>query len=102
MFPEYRYLHSYVSLLTLQAFPTSEKILDTGEETIAKKMKELCKSRSQKWADSQAEKLMAAAAKKTFQKNLYHSLILNLDVYINMLLNTKSIYPSYRCFSKRY
>ncbi|MBT2667578.1 IS110 family transposase [Bacillus sp. ISL-4] len=93
VFPEYRGvfgdLHSYVSLLTLQAFPTSEEILDTGEETIAKKIKELCKSRSQKWADSQAEKLMAAAAQNPFQKNLYHSLILSLDMYINMLLEYK-------------
>ncbi|WP_375089265.1 IS110 family transposase [Peribacillus sp. RS7] len=93
VFPEYRGvfgdLHSYVSLLTLQAFPTSEEILETGEETIAKKIKELCKSRSQKWADSQAEKLMAAAAQNPFQKNLYHSLILSLDMYINMLLEYK-------------
>jgi len=93
MFPEYRGvfgdLHSYVSLLTLQTFPTSQKILDTGEETVAKKIKELCKSRSQKWADSQAEKLMAAAAQNPFQKNLYHSLTLSLDMYINMLLEYK-------------
>ncbi|MFJ7513367.1 IS110 family transposase [Peribacillus simplex] len=93
VFPEYRGvfgdLHSYVSLLTLQAFPTSEETLDTGEETIAKKIKELCKSRSQKWADCQAEKLMAAAAQNPFQKNLYHSLILSLDMYINMLLEYK-------------
>ncbi|MFE4077837.1 IS110 family transposase [Peribacillus sp. YIM B13477] len=93
VFPEYRGvfgdLHSYVSLLTLQTFPTSQKILDTGEETVAKKIKELCKSRSQKWADSQAEKLMAAAAQNPFQKNLYHSLTLSLDMYINMLLEYK-------------
>ena len=93
VFPEYRGvfgdLHSYVSLLTLQTFPTSQKILDTGEETVAKKIKELCKSRSQKWADSQAEKLMAAAVQNPFQKNLYHSLTLSLDMYINMLLEYK-------------
>ncbi|CEG32524.1 IS110 family transposase [Peribacillus simplex] len=93
VFPEYRGvfgdLHSYVSLLTLQAFPTSEEILGTGEETVAKKIKELCKSRSQKWADSQAEKLMAAAVQNPFQKNLYHSLTLSLDMYINMLLEYK-------------
>uniref|UniRef100_UPI0006608547 IS110 family transposase n=1 Tax=Bacillus sp. 220_BSPC TaxID=1579346 RepID=UPI0006608547 len=86
VFPEYRGvfgdLHSYVSLLTLQTFPTSQKILDTGEEKVAKKIKELCKSRSQKWADSQAEKLMAAAVQNPFQKNLYHSLTLSLDMYI--------------------
>ena len=68
-------LYSDVSLLTLQAFPTSEEVLEAGEETIANKIKELCKSRSQQWANSQAEKLMAAAAQNPFQKTLYHSLI---------------------------
>lgn len=51
--------------------------------------KGIIKSRSQKWADSQAEKLMAAAAQNPFQKNLYHGLILSLDMYINMLLEYK-------------
>jgi|tagenome__1003787_1003787.scaffolds.fasta_scaffold20657914_1 transposase len=58
-------LYSDVSLLTLRAFPTSEEILKAGEETIANKIKEFCKSCSQQWANSQAEKLMAAAAQNT-------------------------------------
>jgi transposase len=82
-------LYSDVSLLTLLAFPTSEEILESGEETIAKKIKEVCKRRSQKWANSQAEKMMAAAAQNPFQKTLYHSLILSLKVYIKMLLEYK-------------
>lgn len=61
-------LYSNVSLLTLQAFPTTEEILEAGEEQIANKIKELCKSRSQQWANSQAEKLMAAASQNPFQK----------------------------------
>ncbi|MFY0757287.1 IS110 family transposase [Metabacillus dongyingensis] len=93
VFPEYcgvfGALYSNVSLLTLQAFPTSEEILEAGEEKIANKIKELCKSRSQQWANSQAEKLMAAAAQNPFQKALYHSLSLSLDMYINMLLEYK-------------
>ena len=93
VFPEYcgvfGDLYSDVSLLTLQAFPTSEEVLKASEETIANKIKELCKSRSQQWANSQAEKLMAAAAQNPFQKTLYHSLILSLDMYINMLLEYK-------------
>ena len=93
VFPEYcgvfGALYSDVSLLTLQAFPTSEEILKASEETIANKIKELCKSRSQQWANSQAEKLMAAAAQNPFQKNLYHSLSLSLNMYINMLLEYK-------------
>ena len=93
VFPEYcgvfGDLYSDVSLLTLQTFPTSEEILIASEETIAKKIKELCKSRSQQWANSQAEKLMAAAAQNPFQKTLYHSLILSLNMYIKMLLEYK-------------
>ena len=60
--------YSDASLLTLQAFPTSKEVLEAGEETIANKIKELCKNRSQKWANSQAEKLMAASAKTLFRK----------------------------------
>ena len=93
VFPEYcgvfGALYSDVSLLTLQAFPTSEEVLEAGEETIANKIKEFCKSRSQQWANSQAEKLMAAAAQNPFQKALYHSLSLSLNMYINMLLEYK-------------
>ena len=93
VFPQYcgvfGSLYSDVSLLTLQAFPTSEEILKASEETIANKIKEVCKSRSQQWANSQAEKLMAAAAQNPFQKNLDHSLSLSLEMYINMLLEYK-------------
>ena len=93
VFPEYcgvfGDLYSNVSLLTLQTFPTSEEILIASEETIAKKIKELCKSRSQQWANSQAEKLRAAADQNPFQKTLYHSLILSLNMYIKMLLEYK-------------
>jgi len=93
VFPEYcgvfGSLYSDVSLRTLQAFPTSEEILEADKETIANKIKELCKSRSQQWANSQAEKLMAAAAQNPFQKALYHSLSLSLNMYINMLFEYK-------------
>src|SRR4051794_539909 len=93
VFPEYcgvfGNLYSDVSLLTLQALPTSKEILEADKETIANKIKELCKSRSHTWAKSQAEKLIAAAAQNPFQKTLYHSLSLSLDMYINMLLEYK-------------
>ena len=82
-------LYSDVSLLTLQTFPTSEEILITSKETISKKIKELCHSRSQQWAKNQAEKLMAAAVRNPFQKALYDSHSLCLDMYINMLLEYK-------------
>jgi len=93
VFPEYcgvfGDLYSDVSLLTLQAFPTSEEVLETSEETIETKIKELCKSRSQKWANSQSEKLKAAAVRNPFQKTLYNSLTLSMNMYINMLLEYK-------------
>lgn len=93
VFPEYcgvfGDLYSDVSLLTLQAFPTSEGVMETSEETIAKKIKELCKSRSQKWANSQSEKLKAAADRNLFQKTLFNSLILSINIYIKMLLEYK-------------
>ena len=82
-------LYSDVSLLTLQSYPTVEEVLKAEKETIANKIKELCKSRSQQWANNQAEKLITAANQNPFQKNLYHSLSLSLNMYINMLLEYK-------------
>lgn len=82
-------MYSDVSLLTLQAFPTSEEVLAISEETIATKIKELCKSRSQKWANSQSEKLKVSAGRNPFQKTLYNSLTLSMNMYINMLLEYK-------------
>ncbi|MED3575637.1 IS110 family transposase [Cytobacillus praedii] len=93
VFPQYcgvfGTLYSDVSLLTLQEFPTSKEALEAGEETIANKIKELCKSRSQGWANSQANKLIAAAMQNPFEETLYCSLILSLNMYINMLLEYK-------------
>ena len=93
VFPEYSKvfgsLYSDVSLLTLQAFPTSEEVLKADNETLATKIKEFCNTRSLQWANKQAEKLLAAAAQNPFQKNLYSSLILSLDMYIKMLLEYK-------------
>ncbi|MEC1716506.1 IS110 family RNA-guided transposase [Schinkia azotoformans] len=90
VFPEYRGvfgdLYSVVSLLTLLEYPTSEDVLEAGEVTIAVKIKELCKSRSNKWADTQAKKLVSAAAQNPFQKVLYQSHLLTLEMYIKMLL----------------
>jgi transposase len=93
VFPEYcgvfGDLYSDVSLLTLQTFPTSEEVLISSEETISKKIKEFCHSRSQQWANNLAEKLMSAAGCNPFQKALYHSHSLCLDMYIKMLLEYK-------------
>jgi transposase len=58
-------------------------------ETLATKIKEFCNTRSLQWANKQAEKLMNAAAQNPFQKALYSSLALSLDMYINMLFEYK-------------
>lgn len=90
VFPEYRGvfgdLYSVVSLLTLLEFPTSEDISAVDEETVANRINELCPSRSKKLANTQAEKLMAASARNPFQRTLYQSHILSLEMYIKMLL----------------
>ncbi|MEH7226677.1 IS110 family transposase [Bacillus sp. JJ1566] len=90
VFPEYKGvfgdLYSVVSLLTLLEYPTSEDVLKAGEVTIAAKVKELCKSRSSKWADARSKKLIAAATQNPFQKVLYQSHLLTLEMYIKMLL----------------
>jgi transposase len=93
IFPEYNGvfgdLYSVVSLLTLQAYPASEDILAVNEVTLTNKIKELCRSRSIRWAKEKAQQLKKAAAKNPFQKTLYHSHLLSLSMYINMLLQYK-------------
>jgi len=93
IFPEYQGvfgdLYSVVSLLTLQAYPASEDILAVNEVTLTNKIKELCRSRSIRWAKEKAQQLKKAAAKNPFQKTLYHSHLLSLSMYINMLLQYK-------------
>jgi transposase len=93
VFPEYRGvfgdLYSVVSLLTLLEFPSSEDILKANEETIASKVSELCRSRSKRWANEKANILKAAAARNPFEKTVYHSHILSLGIYINILLQYK-------------
>jgi transposase len=90
VFPEYRGvfgdLYSVISLLTLLEFPTSEDVLAASEEILATKIDELCPSRSSKWAETKAKELIDAAAQNPFQKTLYQSHILTLEMYIKMLL----------------
>ena len=93
VFPEYRGvfgdLYSNVSLLTLLEFPTSEAILIAGEEQLSKRIASLCTSRSKRWANEKAIRLIAAAEKNPFQVNLYNSLIISLEMHIKMVLQYK-------------
>ena len=54
VFPEYKGvfgdLYSFVSLLTLSEYPSSEDIIKASEDTITDKIFGLCKSRSIRWA----------------------------------------------------
>ena len=78
-----------VSLLILKEFPSSEDILKANDETISSKIKELCKSRSIRWANEKALKLKDAAARNPFEKTVYQSHILSLGMYINIILQYK-------------
>jgi len=93
IFPEYRGvfgdLHSAVSLRILQEYPASEDILAVSEEALANRIKELCKTRSKRWAAEKSQELKAAATRNSFQKTLYQSHLLSLSMYINMLLQYK-------------
>jgi transposase len=93
IFPEYNGvfgdLYSVVSLRILQEYPASEDILAVSEDALANRIKELCKSRSKRWAIEKAQKLKAAAARNPFQNTLYQSHLLSLSMYINMLLQYK-------------
>ncbi|MGQ4669137.1 IS110 family transposase [Metabacillus halosaccharovorans] len=93
IFPEYRGvfgdLYSVVSLRILQEYTASEDILAVSEDALANRIKELCKSRSKRWAEEKAQILKAAAARNPFQKTLYQSHLLSLSMYINMLLQYK-------------
>jgi len=93
VFPEYRGvfgdLYSVVSLLTLKEFPSSEDILEASNETLSMRIKELCKSRSIRWANEKALQLKEAAARNPFEKTVYQSHILSLGMYINIILQYK-------------
>ena len=90
VFPEYRGvfgdLYSRVSLFTLLEYPTSKDILEIDKKTLDKKIHEFCPRRSVKWAESKAEKLIAAAQRNPFQETLYLSHILSIEMYIKMLI----------------
>ena len=89
VFPEYRKvfgdLYSKVSLLMLEEFPTSEAVLSAGESKLALGVAEFCPSRSGQWAREKAKKIMDSAMRNPFQKVVYQSHLINLQMYIKML-----------------
>ena len=93
VFPEYKgvfgNLYSQVSLKTLLVYPTSDSVLNTAADEIAKMMHSLGGKRSYEWFLDKANKLKEAAERNPFKKNLYQSHLLTLKMYIQMLLQQK-------------
>lgn len=89
VFPEYKGvfgdLYAEISLKTLQSYPTSEAVKDAGVEEITQFINQHCKARSTKWAYERAVKLIAAAKRNPFQSTLYQSLLVSLNMYIDLL-----------------
>ncbi|PQD93632.1 IS110 family transposase [Pradoshia eiseniae] len=90
-FPEYRKvfgdLFSKVSLSILREYPTSEKILEADEEDLAERIKGYCPTRSIQWAREKARKLIHSATQNPFQKVMYQSHLINLNMYIDILFH---------------
>jgi transposase len=57
-----------------------------GESKLADKIASLCKSRSERWENERAKQLMEAAQRNPFKSTLYHSHLISLEMYIQMLL----------------
>lgn len=89
IFPEYKGvfgdLYAEISIKTLQAYPTSESVKEAGVEKIAQFIDTHCKSRSFNWALERSEKLIGAAERNPFQSTLYQSLLVSLNMYIDLL-----------------
>src|SRR3954451_22965692 len=90
VFPEYKGvfgdMYSKVSLNTLLEFNTSESVLQAGECNLTNKIAKLCLSRSERWAQERAKKLIEAAQRNPFKSTLYQSHLISLEMYIQMLL----------------
>jgi transposase len=90
VFPEYKGvfgdMYSKVSLNTLLEFNTSESVLQAGECNLTDKIAGLCLSRSERWAQERAKKLIEAAQRNPFKSTLYQSHLISLEMYIQMLL----------------
>lgn len=78
-------LYTDISLKTLQNFPTSESVLEVGVEEITQFINKHCKARSLEWAHQNAEELIVAAKRNPFQSTIYHSLLVSLNMYIDLL-----------------
>jgi transposase len=69
------------------AFPTSDAVMKAGKTKVAEMIACLCMRRSESWASSKAEALLAAAERNPFRKAPFHSHLISLEMYVSMLLH---------------
>jgi transposase len=93
VFPTYKgvfgAIYSSVSLRFLNEFPTSYLVLQSDEETLKSKVKELLPSRrgrSENWICVRVTRLLNAAKQNPFQQTMYSSHLVNLRVLISLIL----------------
>ncbi|NRF96280.1 IS110 family transposase [Paenibacillus frigoriresistens] len=93
VFPAYKgvfgAMYSSISLRFLNEFPTSYLVLQTDEETLKSKIKELLTSRrgrSEDWVCVRVQRLLNAAKQNPFQQTMYSSHLVNLRVLIALIL----------------
>jgi transposase len=93
VFPAYKgvfgAMYSSISLRFLNEFPTSYMVLQTDEETLKSKIKELLTSRrgrSEDWVCVRVQRLLDAAKQNPFQQTMYSSHLVNLRVLIALIL----------------
>jgi len=82
-------MYSGISLQFLSEFPTSYSVLQTDENTLKSKMKELLSSkrgRSEDWINQRVQRLLVAAKQNPFQQTMYASHLINLKVLITLIL----------------
>ena len=93
VFPTYKGvfgdIYSNISLQFLNEFPTSYLVLQSDEEMLTSKFKELLSSkrgRSENWISVRVKRLLHAAKQNPFQQNMYSSHLINLRVLISLIL----------------
>ncbi|WP_149466287.1 IS110 family transposase [Paenibacillus antarcticus] len=93
VFPAYKgvfgSMYSGISLRFLSEFPTSYSVLQTDEDSLKAKMKELLTSkrgRSEDWINQRVQRLLDAAKQNPFQQTMYASHLINLKVLITLIL----------------
>ncbi|WP_339248236.1 hypothetical protein [Paenibacillus sp. FSL F4-0243] len=102
-------MYSGISLQFLSEFPTSYSVLQTDENTLKSKMKELLSSkqgRSEDWINQRVQRPLDAAKQNLFQQTMYASHLINLKVLITLILQYQEHLTGLeqnieRCFSLR-